>query len=96
MVNSCTVYGCTSNDKKKDKTNYIPIFTFPDDSEKRAEWIRNIPNTDLKVTNNSRVCINYFEERKNIKYECECSAIYDVESYDKSGFINIIGFTRYC
>ena len=66
MVNSCSVYGCTSNYNKKDKTNYIPIFTFPDDSEKRAEWIRKIPNKDLKVTKNSRVCINHFEE-KDIK-----------------------------
>ena len=28
----------------------------------RAEWIRKIPNKDLKVTKNSRVCINHFEE----------------------------------
>ena len=60
MVNSCSVYGCTSNYNKNDKTNYIPIFTFPD------EWIRKIPNKDLKVTKNSRVCINHFEE-KDIK-----------------------------
>ena len=66
MVNSCSVYGCKSNYIKKDKTKYIPTFTFPDDSEKRAESIRKIPNKDLKVTKNSRVCINHFEE-KDIK-----------------------------
>ena len=62
MVNSCSLYGCTSNYNKKNKTKYIPIFTFPDDSEKRAEWIRKIPNKDLKVTKNSRFSINHFEE----------------------------------
>ena len=31
-----------------------------------AEWIRKIPNKDMKVTKNSRVCINHFEE-KDIK-----------------------------
>ena len=66
MVNSCSVYGCTSNYNTKVKTNYIPIFTFTDNSEKRVEWIRQIPNKDLKVTKNSRVCINDFEE-KDIK-----------------------------
>ena len=66
IVNSCSVYGCTSNYNKKDMTNYILIFTFPGDSQKRAAWIRKIQNKDLKVTKNSRVCINHFEE-KNIK-----------------------------
>ena len=32
------------------------------DSEKRAECIRKIPNKDLKIPKNSRVCINHFEE----------------------------------
>ena len=66
MVNSCSVYGCTSNYNKNDKTYYNPIFTFPDDSEKRAEWIRKILNKDFKVIKKSRVCINHFEE-KDIK-----------------------------
>ena len=38
------------------------------------KWIRKIPNKDLKVTKNSRVCINHFEE-KDIKrfdiFKCE-------------------------
>ena len=74
MVNSCSVYGCKSNYDTKDKGNYVPIFNFPGDSEKRAEWIRKIPNKNLKVTKNSRVCIKHFEE-KDIKrfdiFKCE-------------------------
>ena len=77
MVNSCSVYGCKSNYDTKDKGNYIPIFKFPGDSEARAEWIRKIPNKNLKVTNNSRVCIKHFEE-KDIKrfdiFKCENGA----------------------
>ena len=46
MVNSCLVYGCTSNYNKKDKTKYVPIFTIPEKSEERAEWIRKILNKD--------------------------------------------------
>ena len=53
MVNACSVYGCTSNYNKMDKTNYIPIFTFFVDSDrKRSEWIRKILNENLKDTRN--------------------------------------------
>ena len=54
MVNTCSVYGCTSNFNKKDKINYIPIFIFPKESEKRVERLRKITIKDLNVTNNSR------------------------------------------
>ena len=60
MVNSCSVYGCTSIYNKRDKTNYIPIFT---------EWIRKIQNKDLKVIKNSRVCINHFEVNDTKRFD---------------------------
>ena len=62
MVNSCLVYGCKSNNNNKDKTDYVKIFKFPEESERRAEWIRKIPNRNLIVSKNSRVCIKHFEE----------------------------------
>ena len=73
MVNSCSVYRGTSNCNTKDKTNYINIFTFPEGSVERAEWMRKFINKDLKVTNNFTVCIKHFEEK-------------DIKRFDKYNF----------
>ena len=43
---------------KNIKLPHIPVFTFPKDDDLREEWIRKIPNQDLKVTKCSRVCIH--------------------------------------
>ena len=68
MVYKCCVYGCKSNyevrtkefKSKNIKLPHIPVFTFPKNDDLREEWIRKIPNQDLKVTKNSRVCIKHF------------------------------------
>ena len=68
MVYKCCIYGCKSNyavrtkasKESKTKLPHVPIFRFPKDEVLRAEWIRRILNKDLKVTENSRVCIKHF------------------------------------
>ena len=67
MVYKCCDYGCKSNyavrtkasKESETKEPHVPIFRFPKYEVLRAEWIRRIPNKDLKVTENSRVCINH-------------------------------------
>ena len=77
MVNKCCVSGCKSNyevrtkafKESKTKPLHVTTFTFPRDKTLRAAWIRKIPNKNLKVTNNSRVCIKHFHPKDVITEE---------------------------
>ena len=70
MVNKCCVPGCQSNYKRKDKvTEYVTQFRFPKEENRRNEWIKKIPRENLNVTNNSRVCIQHFEEKDIVRYD---------------------------
>ena len=66
MVQTCCVYGCKSNYDKV-KANYVSVFKFPDNIDRKNEWIRKIPNKNLKITKQSKVCIKHFDEKDIIR-----------------------------
>ena len=77
MVYKCCVLGCKSNYEVRTKEYrdnnikppHVSMFTFPKDERLREEWIREIPNQNLKVTKSSRVCIKHFHANDVINEE---------------------------
>ena len=61
MGYSCCVPGCKSN-YKKDEPN-VTVFKFPSIGELRQKLFQNIPRKCDKITQSTRVCIKYFEDK---------------------------------
>lgn len=66
MVYKCCVTGCRSNYDDKD---YVTVYSFPTDAERRKLWLRKIPRKDLEliITKNTRISIKHFEDQFLIK-----------------------------
>ncbi|CAL1265799.1 unnamed protein product, partial [Larinioides sclopetarius] len=45
-----------------DEANKVAVFSFPNDENLRAEWLRAIPWKDLNVKKNSKVCEKHFKD----------------------------------
>lgn len=58
MPRSCCVPGCKSNYSTADASG----FRFPEDEQRRAQWIRAIRREDFKPTTNTVVCAKHFEQ----------------------------------
>ena len=71
MVNK-GVPGCQSNYKKRMLTitmyQYL-VFQIMKISEMNHEWKRKLPQGNLVVTQNSKVCMKHFEERDLWKHD---------------------------
>ena len=67
MGYTCCVFGCKFNyqylrkDKRETLFN-VTILSFPESESLRKEWIKNIPNRVLKITESTRVCIIHFHK----------------------------------
>ena len=67
MGYKCCVFGCKSKyqylrkDKRETLVN-VTVFSFPKSESLRKEWIKKIPNRDIKITQSTRVCINHFHK----------------------------------
>ncbi|XP_050697732.1 uncharacterized protein LOC126986080 isoform X5 [Eriocheir sinensis] len=58
MPRSCCVPGCKSNYSTADASG----FRFPEDEQRRVQWIRAIRREDFKPTTNTVVCAKHFEQ----------------------------------
>ena len=61
MGYSCYVPGCKYN-YRKDEPN-VTVFKFPSIGELRQKLLQNIPRKSNKITQSTRVCIKYFEDK---------------------------------
>ena len=61
MGYSCCVTGCKSNYKKDEPS--VTVFIFPSIGELRQKLLQNIPRKFDKITQSTRVCIQYFEDK---------------------------------
>ncbi|CAL1282490.1 unnamed protein product [Larinioides sclopetarius] len=59
MPCKCSVPACRGN---YDEANKVAVFSFPNDENLRAEWLRAIPWKDLNVKKNSKVCEKHFKD----------------------------------
>ncbi|CAL1299448.1 unnamed protein product [Larinioides sclopetarius] len=59
MPCKCSVSACRGN---YDEANKVAVFSFPNDENLRAQWLRAIPRKDFKVTKNSKVCEKHFKD----------------------------------
>ena len=65
--------GCKSNyqylrkDKRETLVN-VTDFSFPKSESLRNQWMKNIPNWNLTITQSTRVCINYFHKEDVITH----------------------------
>ncbi|CAL1289202.1 unnamed protein product, partial [Larinioides sclopetarius] len=50
MTCKCSVPACRGN---YDEANKVAVFSFPNDENLRAQWLRAIPRKDFNVTKNS-------------------------------------------
>ena len=53
--------GCKSNYKKDEAS--VTVFKFRSIGELRQKWLQNIPRKFHKITQSTRVCIKYFEDK---------------------------------
>lgn len=58
MPFKCVVPLCKANYKPP----YVSCFRFPNDSERKRNWLSHIRRKDFEPSANSRVCINHFAE----------------------------------
>lgn len=61
MAPKCCVPNCNSNyerksENKRIKVDYVPVYRFPANIDKRNQWKSSIPRKDWEVTKNSVVC----------------------------------------
>ena len=61
MGYSCCVPGCKSNYKKDEPS--VTVFKFPSIGELRQNLLHNIPRKFDKITQSTRACIKYFEDK---------------------------------
>ena len=61
MGYSCCVPGCKSNYKKDEPS--ATVFKFPSIGELRQKLLQNIHRKFDKITQSTRVCIKYFEDK---------------------------------
>ena len=61
MGYSCCVPGCKSNYKKDESS--VTVFKFPSIGELTQKLLQNIPRKFDKITQSTRVCIKYFEDK---------------------------------
>lgn len=59
MPKHCCVPGCTSN-YASDEEPYKSVFKFPKDTDRKAEWLKNIPRSQWVPSSSSVVCIKHF------------------------------------
>ena len=61
MGYSCCVPGCKSNYKKDEPS--VTVFKFPSIGELRQKLLQNIPRKFDKITQSTRVCLKYSEDK---------------------------------
>ena len=61
MGYSCCVPGCKSNYKNEEPND--TVFIFPRMGVLRQKWLQNIHRKFDKITQSTRVCIKYFEDK---------------------------------
>ena len=61
MGYSCCVRGCKSNYKKDEPS--VTVLKFPSSGELRQKLLQNIPRKLDKITQSTKVCIKYFEDK---------------------------------
>ena len=57
----CCAPGCKSNYKKDEPS--VTVFKFPSIGELRQKLLQNIPRKFDKISQSTRVCIKYFEDK---------------------------------
>ena len=69
MPRKCSIIGCRGNyNKRKGETddNKVSVFRFPKDTQRRAEWLRKIPQGNLhldEITDDMVICEKHFDPR---------------------------------
>ena len=61
MEYSCCVPGCKSNYKNDESS--VTVFKFPSIGKLRQKLLQNIPRKLDKITQSTRLCIKYFEDK---------------------------------
>ena len=57
MGKKCCVHACKTNySSEKLKSNKISVHCFPKDEVEKEEWIKAVPNANLRVSKDTAVC----------------------------------------
>ncbi|KAL1446909.1 hypothetical protein WDU94_007611, partial [Cyamophila willieti] len=59
---TCAAFGCSNSTKSKDKKSGVTFHSFPQNQERRTEWIRALKRESWSPSAYSRVCSSHFKE----------------------------------
>ena len=78
----CCVYACKTNySSEKLKSDKISLYRFPKDETEKENWIKAIPNTNLRISRDTVVCALHWPSDFDQKTRPPFGQVYHLVKY---------------